>query len=487
MIVRPRLPLCSALVVLALLSSTALASEGASGPSVAAHPANEPAKPAAKSKAPAPPPAVTLPTHAATPTTTPAPAPKKIAVEPPAPASAAPKPNPTDPTPAEIQGLLHLGASLTERADYEAASIAYRQVLNARHVSTVDLKTALLGLAHMHRRQGALTKAAAIYERFLKDYPGDERTPDAYLDLGRTLRSMGVYKLAISRFYNVINSTLKLPSEEGFARYQLLAKTAQFEIAETHFQAGDYAEAAKFFSRLRLLDLAPADRARATFKSAYSLRLEGSLEDAVTGFKSFIDQYPGDENVPEARYLLAVSLRELKRPQEAFRAVLDLLHTEKSRVDADPKRWAYWQRRTGNQLANDFFESGDMLNAHAIYSGLVELSPEPAWRLPIIYQLALCYERLGLPDRARTSYQAIIAGAGATPPPDLAELVKMSAWRVENLAWHDNVAHQVTAFFETRTGKVSAVTPAPKPASSDLSVDLSTAKSGPATKTAATP
>ncbi len=381
--------------------------------------------------------------------------------EPEKPAEAHPEPAAAKPAHAtdEIQGLLKLGAALTERGDYDSAEIAFRQVLNARHVAPTDVKSALLGLAHMHRRQGALTKATAIYERYLKDYPGDERTPDAYLDLGRTLRSMGIYKLAIARFYNVINSTLKLPTSEGFEHYQLLAKTAQFEIAETHFQSGNFAEAAKFFLRLRLLDLAPADRARASFKCAYSLRLQGELENSVTSFKTFIEQYPDDENIPEARYILAVSLRELKRPQEAFRAVLDLLHAEKSRVSADPKRWVYWQRRTGNQLANDFFESGDMLNAQAIYTSLVELSPEPVWRLPIVYQLALCSERLGLPDRARTSYQTIIDSAGPNPAPDLAELSKMSAWRMENLSWHDQVTHQVTAFFENSTGKTTATPP----------------------------
>jgi len=362
----------------------------------------------------------------------------------------------------EIRGLLNLGSSLTERGDYDAAEIAYRQVLNSPNAATLDLKTALLGLAHMHHKQGALTKAAAIYERFLKDYPGDDRTPDALLELGRTLRSLGVYKLAIARFYSVINSTLKLPAGEGFERYQLLAKTAQFEIAETHFEAGDFAEAGKFFSRLRLLDLAPADRGRAHFKAGYSLRLEGDLDGAVSTFRAFIEQCPDDENVPEARYLLAVSLRELHRPQEAFQATLDLLHEEKAHTAADPKRWAYWQRRTGNQLANYFFENGDTLNAHAIYSSLVELAPEPSWRLPIIYQLALCYERLGITDRAHASYQSIIDAAGATPPPDLAELARMSAWRLEHLDWSERTARQITQFFENTTGK-EAATPSPTP------------------------
>jgi TolA-binding protein len=384
---------------------------------------------------------------------------------------AAPESTPADSTPApvatakpkveskrgidEIHGLLNLGPSLTDRGDFEAAEIAYRQVLNAREVGPNELKTALLGLARMHRKKGELTKAAAIYERYLKDYPGDERTPDALLDLGRTLRDLGVYKLAITRFYNVINSTLKLPIG-GFDRYQVLAKTAQFEIAETHFLAGEFAEANKFYARLRLLDLAPTDRARAHFKSAYALRLQGDLEGAITTLRAYIDQWPTDENIPEARYLLAVTLRELKRPQEAFAATLELLRTEKSRVATDPKRWAYWQRRTGNQLANDFFETGDTLNAHAIYAGLIELSPEPAWRMPITYQLALCYERLGITERARSSYQSIVDTAGANPPPDLAELAKMAAWRIEHLEWRDKVTVQINKFFDSSTGKQAA-------------------------------
>ena len=369
-----------------------------------------------------------------------------------------------------IQSLLRLGKTLSDRADFESAEIAYYQVLNNDRAPVVDIKSALLGLGRMFRIHGSLTKAAAIYERFLKDYPDDERTPDALLDLGRTLRALGIYKAAITRFYSVINSTIKLPSS-GFEHYQVLTKTAQFEIAETHFQSGDYAQAAKFYARLHLLDLAPEDRARAQFKAAYSLRLKGDLETAITSLRAYIDQSPDDENVPEARYLLSVTLREMKRTQEAFLATLELLRTEQSRVAKAPKHWAYWQRRTGNQLANEFFESGDTVNAQAIYTGLVDLAPEPTWRLPLIYQIALCYERLGLPDRARASYQSIIDTAGAPPPAELAEMARMAAWRLNHLAWRDDVARQVTTFFETTTGR-TAPSPAPAAPQSSVSADL---------------
>ena len=119
---------------------------------------------------------------------------------------------------------------------------------------------------------------------------------------------------------------------------------------------------------------------------------------------------------------------------------------------------APWQRRTGNQLANYFYEGGDALNAQAIYSSLLELSSEPSWRLPATYQLALCHERLGAPDRARLAYQSILDATGGNPPEELAELARMAARRIEHLQWRDRVDQQLTKMFETNIGK-QAVTP----------------------------
>lgn len=352
----------------------------------------------------------------------------------------------------EARGLLNLGASLTDRGDFGAAEIAYRQVLTSG--ATVDLiKDALLGMARMHRKQGAPTKAAAVYERFLENYPGDERIPDALLDLGRTLRDMGAPRLAIARFYAVINSTLKLSSNSGFEHYQLLAKTAQFEVAETHFLSGEFAEANKFFSRLRMLDLAPADRARAHFKAAFSLQLAGDFDNAVSTLKAYLEQWPDDENVPEARYLLATTLRTVKRPQESLTATLDLLRAEKSRSNADAKRWVYWQRRTGNQLANDFFQGGDILNALAIYHALAALTDDASWRIPATYQIGLCYERLGDIDRACKTYKNILEAAGSDTTPEVAETARMANSRLAHVDWRESTDRQIAMLFETTTGQ----------------------------------
>jgi len=341
----------------------------------------------------------------------------------------------------KTESTLAVGLSLTDRGDYAGGEIAYWQVLHDPEVTRFQQNSALLGLARLYRKQGMLTKAAAIYERFLKDRSDDERVPDALLELGRTLRDMSAYSLALNRFYSVINSTLKFPAQ-GFDHYQQVAKTAQFEIAQTHFEAGEYAEASKYFLKVRLLDLAPSDQARAFFMAAYSQQLAGEGAAAVTTLKSFLSDWPNDSNGPEARYLLATTLRQLNRPQEAMAVTLDLLKGERGQSETDSRRWIYWQRRTGNQVANELFQTGDVFNALAIYLFLQSISKDAAWRLPVTYQIALCYERLGQLDSARKAY-AEIAHAGDP------ELSKMAAWRLAHLDWRDNTDRQFTLYLDS--------------------------------------
>jgi tetratricopeptide (TPR) repeat protein len=350
----------------------------------------------------------------------------------------------------EGRSLLNQAESLTERDDFPAAEIAYRRIMTDRHYVEPEQGDALLGLARMYRRQTTFVKAAAVYEKFLKLYSDDPRVPDALLELGRTQRAMGAYRNAVNKFYNVINSTLKLPPE-GFEHYQLLAKTAQFEIAETHFETGNFTDAAKFFDRLRLLDLAPEDRARAHFKAAASLLNAGETEAASLKLAQYLKQWPTDANTPEARYLLALSLRKLGRTDEALRVTLSLLKDEQSNAAGDPKGWAYWQRRTGNQLANDFFQSGETLSAVAIYESLARLSDDVGWRLPIIYQTGLCYERLRQTDRAIKAYQEIVdanvKNQGGEISTEISELAKMAGWRIGQIEWSGQTEKQLHQFF----------------------------------------
>jgi tetratricopeptide (TPR) repeat protein len=371
------------------------------------------------------------------------------------PVSAAPKAMVPE-GPPEIQSLFKLGATYIDHKDYPPAELVYQQILRHAQVRNQDQRNALLELAKVYRLEGATTRAVACYEKFLKSFPDDAAVPMVYLDLGRTLRTLGTFHLALSSFYNVVNSTMKLPAE-GFDQYRTLAKTAQFEIAETHFQEGEFEEASKFFSRLQLLELAPADRTRAQFKAAYALVLAKDYAPAVVSLRSFLDQNPDDENVPETRYLLSLSLQRLGRDQEAFDTAIALLKAEKAHESADSRRWAYWQRRTGNQIANGFYDQGNFWSALVIYEALAGLSEqELAWRLPALYQSGLCYERLRQYDRAREDYRKVVDACAAQqgkdqPTAGLDDVSRMASWRLQQLTWMEKLDLQVTVLFHPAT------------------------------------
>jgi len=352
----------------------------------------------------------------------------------------------------DLQSLFNLGSTYTDRKDFKSAEIAYEQILRSPAATRDDQRAALLTLARLFRTMDANTRAAACYEKFLKEFPDDGNAPLVNLELGRALRAMGAYQIALARFYSVINSTLRL-SEQGADQYRALAKTAQYEIAETHFEEGDFAAASKYFSRIQLLDLAEGDRTRAQFKAATALVLSKDYAGAERALRAFLDQNPGDENVAEARFLLSVSLGKLGRGGEALDVVLALLRQESARKDSDPRRWAYWQRRTGNQLANSFYEDGGYWSALTIYEALADLSKDNAeWRLPALYQAGLCYERLGQFDHAGANYQAVADGCAAVPPaerPGVEDVGRMAAWRLLHLGWRQQADTQIALLFGT--------------------------------------
>ena len=369
-------------------------------------------------------------------------------------------------------GLISLGTSLSERGDYASAETAYRKVLDEKGYSKAEKSSALLGLARSYRKAGVSTKAVASYESFVKDFPADERQPDALLELGRTLRSIGAYKMALGRFYSVINSTLKLP-QKGFEHYQALARTAEYEIAETYVETGDYVQSGRYFARLQLLDLSPSDRARASFMAAQSQLLSGDTQGAVKSLFAYLEAWPADENAAEARYLLATTLRKLNRSQEALAVALELLKKEKSDDRNKPQKWSYWQRRTGNLLANDFFQSGDTASALSIYQGMLTLGSEPEWQLPVLYQIALCEERLFDFPKAAESYHKIFDGAEnlkSGPASEIGELAQMAKWRLNHIEWLQNTESKIASLSDgseqprpPRPKEVAAAAPNPPP------------------------
>jgi tetratricopeptide (TPR) repeat protein len=137
--------------------------------------------------------------------------------------------------------------------------------------------------------------------------------------------------------------------------------------------------------------------------------------------------YPQSHYVPESHYLLALTYEQLNQDEESIKELLVLLreadfnpelilNLESTRAKGDRDYatinelkgiWNFWKKKTGNYLANKFFENAEYFNAYRIYSALQDIDPSPSWQLPVLYQVALCEEKLGNYVQAMETYSSI--------------------------------------------------------------------------------
>jgi len=333
-----------------------------------------------------------------------------------------------------------------QAGDHAAAEKAFTRALTA-NVRVERKRSLVLEMAGLYRGAGQLTKAAAVLEKFIKTYPDDREVPQVLLRLGTIYRELGVYSMATARFFQVLNSTLRV-SDEDIPEYRQLAMKARLEIAETYAVQGNLTEAEKYFSRLRLLDLEPADRERVLLRAAqmqFTLKQWLAAEKALAAFAAGSPESP---HLAEVRYMRAKSLEELGRKQEAVDEVVALLQLPLSGDPESARNTAYWKRRCANELANNFYEQGDFLGALAVYQALARASIDPTWRWPAIYQIGLCFERMDMPQRAAEAYDAILTpetapAPGTKLPESLVSLQDMAKWRRSHLVWIEDKGKQL--------------------------------------------
>ena len=348
----------------------------------------------------------------------------------------------------EIEGYLRLAAAATARGNIEVAETFYQHLLSV-DAPEATKRPALVRMADFYQDRHDLAKAIAVLEQIHETAPDDPGASALLLRLGRLYREAGSYKLALARFYSVLNSALKI-NEPTLKEYRDLTLQAQMEIAETYFVRADYAQANKFYNLLGKLELAREDKATAAFRSAYCSYLLDDKPGAEKAAKGFLKDYSETKYAPECHYLLARTLKALNRPEEATEEVLALLRTEKKLAETNEANWAYWQQKAGNQLANEFYLQGDLARAVVIYQALARLNNSPDWLWPVVYQMGLCFERMRLPERAKEAYAFVVneskkPSEGQEGQTALEEIVKMAGWRNEQLTWQGTTESSLQA------------------------------------------
>jgi tetratricopeptide (TPR) repeat protein len=379
--------------------------------------------------------------------------------------NAAPATN-TAPEPKEdFKAQLEIARHYRLARQFAEASAAYVRVLENGAPEPLQ-RTALLELAEMAQENNDLGRAMQIYAQWLARWPRDVRVPEVILYQGLVYRKMGLNNLAIAKLYAVMTSALVIKSDR-FDYYQQLVLRAQNEIAETQYQLGNYADAVDSFSRLLKLDLPPVNRSALQYRYIRCLTGLGRRSEAIAQAQDFLERYADAPQRPEVHFLCATALKAARRENEALHQVLVLLQEQCGRTNCTSQTLAYWQRRAGNSLANQFYQEGDPLKALDIYQRLAELDTAPEWQLPVWYQVGLVFERLSQPAKAIEYYANIVARekevSGAASP-SMKAVIEMANWRKDFLGWQLKTERTNLEFRAVSLGPVEAVTPsAPTP------------------------
>jgi TolA-binding protein len=313
-------------------------------------------------------------------------------------------------------------------------------------------QSALLELAAAAQDQNDLPRAEQIYAQFQSKWSGDLRVPEILLREGLLYRQMGLNNLALAKFYGVMTGALVLKSDQ-LDYYARLVNQAQLEIAETHYQLGKYSEAADFFSRL-LRQTNSINKSPILYKLVRCQTSLGQYTDAVSTAREFLAQYPRAPEQPEIRFHLALSLKQLGRDNDSLQQVLILLQEQRATNQDRPEVWAWWQQRAGNLIANHLYHEGDYARALEIYLNLTQLDRSPEWQLPIKYQVAMTYERLGQPQKAAETYADILSNepqSEASASPGMKAIFDMARWRNGFIDWQNKA--------ENANGQLNATSP----------------------------
>lgn len=170
---------------------------------------------------------------------------------------------------------LELADILYDSGDYERASRAYRNVLEAGP-SPEETPNVLSRLMKVHRRLKLLDTAIAYANRLVQEFPGHPIASDVLIDIGTMLLDNKQYRLAIARL------TPLLRTAEGNDWSGI-----QYTIAQSHFALGDYDSAIREYLKLQYqFQGEPRWRANANYGLADCYEAKGNFQEAIRELKA---------------------------------------------------------------------------------------------------------------------------------------------------------------------------------------------------------
>ncbi len=368
---------------------------------------------------------------------------------------------PNDPELPEV--YFRLGKLYKEFGAFELAQDRFYKVLSTsiRGARTDDEQkefrekslAAQIEVAELFLELGNYERAAQFFDRLL-------RLDDLDKDGSSTNRARVEFKRAYATYYHVKDDKDEVARNIGFkkvATYLLHAGKANQPFYDAYPENPHAAESHFLLASICKMMGTQADKEKAHEEV---LKL---IEKANRGARAKTMDVTDFDN-KTSTYTWNIEKRRWEG-KDGGEASVDALKEINRQIDL----WVYWQKKAGNMLANAHFEEGETDKAIEIYQKMITLDPNAKWQAPIVYQLGLCFERLGQAKHNPKAIEAyeIITNADKNPQswgdwsnkvaaslekingadnPDatLADVLqnqeqfiyRMAEWRLKNLRWN---------------------------------------------------
>ena len=248
-----------------------------------------------------------------------------------------------------------------------------------------------------------------MYEKYAETYPNAIDTPKVHLSLANFYLNAQAYERALYHFYKILNCALVV-ADNNISNYEAYVIWAQLGIAQTYLEQKKYTEAYDFFTKIHFKNFESSIILEVIFKEAVCAYLAKHFNKAETLLKNYCSQKPHTAQFPEAYYYLVHCYKELEDQENMLNTLFELLKTgQQKRVNEDDF-WEFWdkyQTLSAKEIAQDFYTEGKLVEAIKLYQVLVEMHKTPEWQWPILCQMGLCYERLGLSIKSKAAYELI--------------------------------------------------------------------------------
>jgi soluble lytic murein transglycosylase len=378
-------------------------------------------KPVSTLAASATPTPTTTPSPTSTPTPTPTSSPTRT-------------PTPTwTPTPT-LQPSIHLEAALHHQTngDYDRAIAAYMALLEGKPTPE-QVRTARYHLAECYLLNRDFVAAAAAWEDFLTDYPGDSSSPQAALMAARAYHAANECARAILHYQTYLSyetvladmvydwigdcrAALAMSSaepganlDEATAAYRLAVQSTidrsvqaglREKIAGIYLAKVDYEGAVAEYDAILAIARTDPYRAKIEYLAAQALAAAGQTDAAYARYRRAVDQYPQADDA----YLSLVELVDAGVEMDEFQRGLVDYYAGAARPDA----------------------YGAAIRAFSRF-----LATEPVERADqALYWKALALRAVDEPDAALETLEALIVGY-----PESAWLVRAWLEKAATLAW----------------------------------------------------